>query len=92
MIRALFDFSFSSFVTSRLARFGYGCFVVAYGVFAVIGAIALFPIGLLVSPIAFLLLTASTRIAFELSLVIFRIAEDIQKVADRETVPYSAVE
>jgi len=87
---ALFDFSFSQFVTTRLVRFLYGMLVVidvlvtlvvivrAFGEGAGAGLVAL-----ILAPILLLILVVITRVYLEIIIVIFRIAEYLREMSGR---------
>jgi hypothetical protein len=95
LIAPLFDLSFSEFITTRVVRFLYafallgaavfslfltfGPFLTAEGFFGRTGGLLF---GLVVGPIAFLVMSALTRIGFELTIVLFRIAENAQTIAE----------
>jgi Domain of unknown function (DUF4282) len=85
---ALFDFSFSEFVTPKMIRILYGIGLVL----AVIGALAFIVGGfhrstgigvlfLILSPLIFLLYTIAVRIYLEILIVLFRIAGWVEKIA-----------
>jgi hypothetical protein len=87
---ALFDFSFSSFVTARLIRVLYVLGLILAG----IGALAMIITGLtqsflqgvlmlIVAPLFFLLAAMYLRVVLELLIVVFRIAENVERIADR---------
>ena len=89
---ALFDFSFSSFITTKLVKFVYiiSLALAAIGLLAVI--ISGFMTGvmggllvLILSPVIALLEIMAIRMSLELVIVVFRIAENIDKLAkDKE--------
>ncbi len=79
---ALFDFSFSEFITARLIRLLYALMLFMLGIFMVVWIIGGFAEGLgrgvlnlVLSPLVFLLSAIVVRIYLELVMVIFRIAE-----------------
>jgi len=87
---ALFDFSFSSFVTTRIVKllFLLAVLTAAFGALGIVvqgfgqgffaGLLSL----LILAPLAFLLVTLWARVSLELVLVIFRIAEHAGVTAD----------
>lgn len=91
--RALFDFSFSQFVTTRLIRFLYAIGVL----FAVVGAVSAIFAGfnesagagfaaLIFSPLIFLLVVIVVRIYLEIVIVVFRIAEYLRDMSGGDRV------
>jgi hypothetical protein len=90
-VASLFDFGFTSFVTPKVVKVLYPLImilaalgalvwvVIAFKVNAVFGIFALF----ILTPLYFLIVTAFYRIALELFIVIFRIADDIQALRRR---------
>jgi len=89
-LRSLFDFSFTSFITSKIIRFLYGFFVFLAG----LGAFALIVIGfsdsggvgilmLFLAPIGFLLAVVVARIYLEILIVVFRISEHVAEIAEQ---------
>lgn len=95
---SLFDFSFSKFVTTSLIRILYAVFVILAGLAAVVWIIiGVTMLGsesngtglllIILSPIAFLLLTIIIRVQLEVVIVIFRIAEYLRDMAGREPRP-----
>ena len=87
-LRALFDFSFSQFVTTRLVRLLYAIGVVLAVLFAVGAIIRGFSEGagagiaaLIVAPLIFLLVVIIARVWLELVIVVFRIAEYLREMA-----------
>lgn len=85
LISSLFDFSFSTFVTTKFVRFIYALLLLANVVSALAVLVMTFPFGLLLGPVVFLLLTAFARVGLEVTIVLFRIAENVQKVAETES-------
>jgi len=89
---ALFDFSFSSFITAKLIRviFGLGLIVVGFGALSML--IAGFSQGfmagilaLILAPLVFLLFAMYLRVVLEVLIVLFRIAENVALIADRKS-------
>jgi hypothetical protein len=92
----LFDFSFKRFLTPRLVRILYSLSLLA----ALLSALAWMASGfrdgvmqglftLVTGPIAFLLYVLTARVAMELVLAIFRIAEHIEKLPTSHSDPES---
>lgn len=88
---ALFDFSFTSFVTPKVVKVLYILIVVVVGLSAVGFALSVLAtnvgLGLLVllvgAPLYFLVVTALYRITLEFFMVIFRMAQDIRAIRER---------
>lgn len=88
---SLFDFSFSSFISTTLIKLLYGLSLLG----AVVATIALIAAGfdagtargiatlLIGAPIAFFVMVIYARIMAELMIVLFRISENVQEIADR---------
>lgn len=87
LIAMLFDFSFKRFLTPRLVRILYSLSLLA----AILSALAWMASGfrdgifqglftLVTGPIAFIIYVLTARVAMELVLAIFRIAENIEKL------------
>ena len=83
-VSSLFDFSFSSFVTSKLIKLLYVIATTAAGLFALLLVIAGFErsaglgvLALILAPIAFLLAVAYSRVGLEILIVVFRIEEHL---------------
>jgi Domain of unknown function (DUF4282) len=96
LIAMLFDFSFKRFLTPRLVRILYSLSLLA----ALLSALAWMASGfrdgvmqglftLVTGPIAFLLYVLTARVAMELVLAIFRIAEHIEKLPTSRSDPES---
>lgn len=91
---ALFDFSFSEFVTTKIIRLLY---VLAIAISVVIGialVISGFAIGfgrgvlmLIAAPVVVLLYIIGARIWLELVIVVFRIGEHVRDIANRGATP-----
>lgn len=92
-LRALFDFSFSQFITTRLIRLLYAIGVVIAVVVA-LGAIArgfsegagAGIVALIVAPLIFLLVVILARVQLEIIIVVFRIAEYLRDMAGERRV------
>lgn len=86
---ALFDFSFTEFITTKLIKVLYGIGIVISGLSAlswiVSGFAGSFGKGLLfliLSPIVFIIGVILTRVWLEIIIVVFKIAENVGKIAD----------
>lgn len=88
--QALFDLSFSEFITTRIIKVLYVLAIIGVGLlslavflsFARGGAGGLI-IGLIVAPVLFLLYVIATRVWLELIMVIFRIADHTRQIAQQ---------
>jgi hypothetical protein len=87
---ALFDFSFSNFITGRLIKILFALGLLAWGLTALSILLAAFQrgfltgiLGLIFAPLVFLLGAMYLRVVLEIFMVIFRIAENVQRIADR---------
>lgn len=92
-LRALFDFSFSQFVTTRLIRFLYAIGVLVAALTAVSAIIAGFNesggaglAALIFSPILFLPIVIIARVYLEIVIVVFRIAEYLRDMSGADHV------
>ena len=90
-LNALFDFSFTEFVTTKLIKvlFGLGIFFAAISAlsFLVGGFTDSFGKGLLfliLSPLVFIVITILVRVYLEVVIVLFRIAEHVSIIAKAE--------
>jgi len=88
---ALFDFSFSQFVTTRIIKvlFGLAIFLAAVAtIFYIAGSFASsVPLGILIlilSPVIFLIYVILARVWLEVIIVLFRIAEHVGEIAKKE--------
>jgi uncharacterized membrane protein len=91
VLGALFDFSFQSFLTSKVIKFLYvlsmiivtletiGFIIIAFKASAVFGAVTL----LILGPIYFLLVMIWVRVVLELIMVFFRIHDDVREITRR---------
>ena len=86
----IFDFSFSEFVTTKVIKilYGIGIFIAAICAlgFIVNGFAAGFWRGLLMlilSPVVFMIYTILARVGLEVIIVIFRISDNIAKIAEK---------
>lgn len=91
---SLFDFSFSSFVTSKVIKLLYALAILLAGLTALALVVAGFSdsvlagIGaLVISPLVFLLYVIGARIWLEIVIVVFRISENTGEIARREAKP-----
>jgi hypothetical protein len=90
-LASLFDFSFAHFITARLIRVLYGLGLILAGL-AVLGllvsgfgqGVGYGLVTLIIAPFAFLLIAMYFRVLLEVLIVVFRIAENVEKIADRE--------
>lgn len=90
----LFDFSFKRFLTPRLVRVLYSLSLLAALLSALAWMASGFRVGianglftLVTGPIAFLLYVLTARVAMELVLAIFRIAEHVEKLPTSRNDP-----
>jgi hypothetical protein len=89
---ALFDFSFSSFVTPSIIKALYALFVAAAAATSLLFIVVAFRLSmafglftlLVLAPIGFLLWVAFYRVILEFYMVTFRMAEDIRDLRDRD--------
>jgi hypothetical protein len=90
-VGSLFDFGFTSFVTPKVVKVLYVLIMVVLGLsglgfaasaFAVNTGAGIFVL-IIVAPLFFFVFLALYRIALELFVVIFRIAEDLRAIRDR---------
>ncbi len=87
---SLFDVSFSSFITTKLIKALYTILAILSAIGAIIFIVTGFQIGvfvgilfLLLSPLVFLFNLILARVYCELIIVLFRIAEHVQHIAER---------
>ncbi len=87
---ALFDFSFSEFLTPKIINilYGVGLVLAAIGALVFIGAgfhrsMGAGIIFLIISPLVFLLYTLAARVYLEILIVMFRIAGWVEEIASR---------
>ena len=86
----VFDFSFRDFVTLKLIKFLYGLSLFFSGVTALIfiimgfgGSVGYGILSLILSPLIFLFLAFISRIYLEVMIVLFRMEENIAKLAEQ---------
>lgn len=90
-VASLFDFGFTSFVTTKVIKFVYVIFMILLGFGALGIAVVLFTISpilgifglIIIAPLYFFFYLALWRIFFELIIVVFRIAEDVRTIRNR---------
>jgi len=89
-IGALFDFSFSSFITARLIKVIYALGLLMAGLAALFMVTTGFGVGfmtglgaLILAPLMFLFVAMYLRVVMEVLIVVFRISENVAKIADR---------
>ena len=89
LIGAIFDFSFSEFVTTKVIKFLLGLAVVVNFILTIVVIVGAFKgsvwvgiIFLILSPVIYLILMLFSRIYLELIIVIFRIAENLIKIRE----------
>jgi hypothetical protein len=87
---ALFDFSFSEFITTKIIKVLYILAIIAIGLIALGFFIAAasqgganIVFGLIIAPIFFLLYVILTRVWLEIIIVLFRIAEYTREIAQQ---------
>jgi hypothetical protein len=88
--QALFDFTFSQFVTEYLIRVLYILALIVAVLAAVSSAVALFSQGLLIglfsillAPLAFVLVMVVARVWLEMLVVLFRIASYLREINEK---------
>jgi hypothetical protein len=93
-LKSLYDFKFSTFVTSKVVRVLYVIITILYS----LGAVAFFikliskggsyvVVAIIVVPLAYLLYLTLARICLEFIIVVFRIGEDVRNIRDARTAP-----
>ena len=90
---ALFDFSFSEFVTTKIVKVLYGIGILIAGIAAIAFIISGFGrstfigiIFLIISPIVFIIYTILVRVWLELVIVMFRISEDVRTLVKSKSI------
>jgi hypothetical protein len=85
---SLFDFSFTQFITTKIIKFLYLLGMLVAGLFALFVIVSAFStsalwgvVGLILSPLVFLLYVILVRVWLEIVIVIFRIAEHTGEIA-----------
>ena len=87
----LFDLSFSEFITTKIVRALYVVAMVGAGLGSLVPLVGGFAsrtfggilLGLILTPVLFVLYVTLARVWLETLIVLFRIAENIQKMAGR---------
>ncbi|HZW37422.1 MAG: DUF4282 domain-containing protein [Deltaproteobacteria bacterium] len=99
LIESVFDISFKTLVTPRVIKILYALSIVAAGFLSIVlvidgfsestgkGFLSLF----FVAPLVFLILVISSRIVYELAIVVFRISDHTAEIA-RNTARFSGRE
>ena len=97
-LKSLYDFNFSSFVTSKIIRGLYIVTTVLYSLVALLFFLDFARSGnfgivlaVIVVPLAYLLFLTSARVALEFIMVVFRIGEDLRVIRDGGTPNGTAV-
>lgn len=93
VIGTLFDFSFSSFLSTKLIKFLYVIAILGAAIVALMLIAGGFAEGtgmglltlLIIAPLAFFAMLLYARIMMELMIVLFRISENLQELVDRKT-------
>ena len=87
---ALFDFSFSEFVTTKIIKVLFGLAIFIAAVVTIIYIAGSFassvPLGILIlilSPVIFLIYVILARVWLEVIIVLFRIAENVGEIAKK---------
>lgn len=95
-LTALFDVSFSSFITARVIRVLYvvGLILAGLTAFTLLGVgfgqgIVAGIFMLIVAPLVFLLMAMYLRVTLEVLMVIFRISDNVARIADQSVPPAS---
>ncbi len=92
---SLFDFSFESFITSKIIRLLYilsvagACLmylVMVVGAFQASAGLGLATL-LIIGPIAFLLMVIYARVVLEIIMVVFSIAENVRTISRKTGTP-----
>ena len=91
-LKSLYDFSFSSFVTSKIIRGLYIVTTVLYSLVALLffidfarsGSLGLV-VAIVLVPLGYLLFLTAARVVLELVMVVFRIGEDLRVIRDGGT-------
>lgn len=87
--QTLFDFSFSGFISIELIRVLYMISILMAGIAVIAGILAAFSnsfgvgIGaILLAPVIFLVYVLFSRVLFEVFIVIFKIADSLEEIAE----------
>lgn len=93
VVSTLFDFSFSSFLTTKIIKLLYALSMLGAGIIALVLAAGAFDAGIgwgivalvTIAPLIFLIFVMYARVMMELMIVLFRISENVQMIADGNT-------
>lgn len=89
---SLFDFGFTSFVTPKVVKVVYVLIMILLGIGGIGSAIIAFELGgsiagiftlVIVAPLVFFVYLSLWRIALEMFIVVFRVAEDVRAIRER---------
>jgi hypothetical protein len=94
-VESLLDFSFTSFVTSKIIKLLYGLSILGAGLTAVIMIVCAFAMSALagiftlviVAPLAFAIIVVYSRVLLEIIIVVFRISEHAAEIAANTRKP-----
>jgi hypothetical protein len=94
-VESLMDFSFTSFVTSKIIKLLYGLSILGAGLTAVIMIVCAFAMSALagiftlviVAPLAFAIIVVYSRVLLEIIIVVFRISEHAAEIAANTRKP-----
>ncbi len=96
-ISNVFDFSFDTFVTTRIIKILFVLAIIGSGIQALVlllssfaGGVASGLLGLILCPILFLVMVVLSRVWLELIIVVFRIAENTSRMANASSTPAPA--
>ena len=88
---ALFDLSFSELITTRVIKFLFVLGIIGSAIAAIVYIVAAFSqsagvgvLVLIVSPLIFVIYVTVARIWLEVLIVVFRISEDVKRIADKD--------
>ena len=90
-VSSLFDFGFNSFVTPKVVKAVYVLIMGVLGLAGLVSAVVAFRLNLIfgllvlviIAPLFFFVYLALWRIALEIFVVVFRIADDLRAIRDR---------
>lgn len=90
-VSSLFDFGFNSFVTPKVVKVVYVLIMGVLGLAGLVSAVVAFRLNLIfgllvlviIAPLFFFVYLALWRIALEIFVVVFRIADDLRAIRDR---------
>jgi hypothetical protein len=94
-VESLLDFSFTSFVTSKIIKLLYGLSILGAGLTAVIMIVCAFAMSalagiftlIIVAPLAFAIIVVYSRVLLEIIIVVFRISEHAAEIAANTRKP-----